>query len=278
MLPAEELLDRVREALGDRYGVDREVGRGGMASVFLAEERHPLRQVAIKVLDPRLATGIARERFLREVQFASRLTHPNIVPIFAAGEADGLLYYVMPYIRGHTLRTRLTREGKLTIEDVVQIASEVADALDYAHNLGVVHRDIKPENIMLEAGHAVVVDFGIARALSAAGGADLTLAGFPIGTPAYMSTEQTIGAEVDGRSDVYSLGCVIYEMLVGRPPFQGPTVEALISSSGQGCLFRRWGIGRPSGKGSGVGSLAEDRPRGRGMEKYWIMETENVRS
>ena len=225
-----EHLDQLQDALGDRYVVDREIGRGGMATVFLAEEQQPRRQVAIKVLAPELYGGIGRERFLREVEFAAQLTHPNIIPIFAADEVGDLLYYIMPYIDGQSLRWRLATEGRLSLEESLKIAGEVGDALHYAHEQGVVHRDVKPENILLASGHAMVADFGIARALCVACGDNITIAGVPIGTPGYMSPEQAKGLEVDPRSDLYSLGCVVYEMLTGKPPFQGPTIEAVISA------------------------------------------------
>ena len=224
-----ELLERLQQALADRYAVQREVGRGGMATVYLAEERHPQRHVAIKVFDPALATVLGPERFLREVDLASKLAHPHILPIYASAEADGLLYYAMPYVEGETLRDRLTREAQLPLDDAVQITREVADALSYAHSHGVLHRDIKPENILLESGHAVVADFGIARAIDRAGGTRLTETGVTLGTPAYMSPEQAAGSkDLDGRSDLYSLGCVLYEMLAGQPPFTGPTVESVV--------------------------------------------------
>ncbi len=226
-----ELIDLVRDALADRYDVEREIGRGGMASVFLAGERHPSRKVAIKVLEPELATQIARERFLREVNVAATLTHPNIVPIFAAGEAGGLLYYVMPYVSGPTLRARLRTEGTIEIPEAIRLAAEIADALDYAHDHDVIHRDIKPENILLQDGHALVADFGIARAVKAACSENLTIAGFPIGTPGYMSPEQAAGSgEVDRRSDVYSLGCVVFEMISGKRPFRGSSPEEMLSA------------------------------------------------
>ena len=221
--------ERLRQALSGRYAVERELGSGGMATVFLAEERHPRRHVAIKVLDPTLAAVLGPERFLREVDLASKLTHPHILPIFAADEAEGLLYYVMPYVEGESLRERLARERQLPLDDALQIAREVADALSYAHSQGVIHRDIKPENILLESGHAVVADFGIARAITAAGGERLTETGIALGTPAYMSPEQAAGSkDLDGRSDLYSLGCVLYEMLAGQQPFLGPTVESVV--------------------------------------------------
>jgi serine/threonine-protein kinase len=201
-----------------------------MATVYLAVEHHPKRQVAIKVLDPNFGAALGPERFLREVDLASKLTHPHILPIFAAAEADGLLYYVMPYVEGESLRDRLDREKQLPLEDALQITREVADGLSYAHSHDVVHRDIKPENILLESGHAVVADFGIARAITAAGGTRLTETGLALGTPAYMSPEQSTGEmTIDGRSDLYSLGCVLYEMLAGEPPFTGPTAQAIFA-------------------------------------------------
>jgi len=219
---------RLSAALSDRYRIERELGAGGMATVYLAEDLKHDRKVAIKVLKPELAAVLGYERFLREITTTANLRHPHILPLFDSGEAGGFLFYAMPYIEGETLRDRLVREKQLPLEDALRIAREVADALAYAHGRGVVHRDIKPENILLESGHAVVADFGIARALSAAGASSLTQAGTAIGTPAYMSPEQASGDELDGRSDLYALGCVTYEMLAGQPPFTGPTVESLI--------------------------------------------------
>ncbi|HEV2749126.1 MAG TPA: serine/threonine-protein kinase [Gemmatimonadales bacterium] len=226
-----ELLDSLRDALADRYAVERELGRGGMATVFLAEDRKHGRPVAIKVLHSELAAALGAERFLREIEIAARLQHPHILPLYDSGSAAGFLYYVMPYVEGESLRDRLNREKQLSLEDALRVATEVAGALAYAHSRGVVHRDIKPENIMLSGGSAVVADFGIARAVSAAGdGRHLTQTGTLIGTPAYMSPEQAGGSdEVDGRSDEYSLACVVYEMLVGAPPFTGPTAQAIIA-------------------------------------------------
>ncbi len=226
-----ELLDSLRGALADRYAVERELGRGGMATVFLAEDRKHGRPVAIKVLHAELAAALGAERFLREIEIAARLQHPHILPLYDSGSAAGFLYYVMPYVEGESLRDRLTREKQLSLEDTLRVATEVAGALAYAHSRGVVHRDIKPENIMLSGGSAVVADFGIARAVTAAGGGQhLTQTGTIIGTPAYMSPEQASGSdEVDGRSDEYSLACVVYEMLVGTPPFTGPTAQAIIA-------------------------------------------------
>lgn len=226
-----ELLDSLRDALADRYAVERELGRGGMATVFLADDRKHGRPVAIKVLHAELAAALGAERFLREIEIAARLQHPHILPLYDSGSAGGFLYYVMPYVEGESLRDRLNREKQLSLEDTLRVATEVAAALAYAHSRGVVHRDIKPENIMLSGGSAVVADFGIARAVSAAGdGQQLTQTGTIIGTPAYMSPEQSSGSnEIDGRSDEYSLACVVYEMLVGAPPFTGPTAQAIIA-------------------------------------------------
>ena len=223
-----DLSQRLQSALADRYRIERPLGRGGMATVYLAEDLKHHRRVAVKVLDPEVAAAIGPERFLREIETVARLTHPHILPLHDSGAADGLLYYVMPYVEGESLRDRLAREKQLPLDDALRIAREVADALSYAHCHGLVHRDVKPENILLESGHAVVADFGIARAVAAAGGATLTGTGTAVGTPAYMSPEQAAGnRDVDGRSDLYSLGCVLYEMLAGVPPFSGTTAESL---------------------------------------------------
>jgi len=217
-------------ALGDRYIIDRELGRGGMATVYLAREPKHERFLALKTLRPELAMALGRERFLREIKLAARLQHPNILPVYDSGDAGGTLYYVMPFVEGESLRDRLEREPQLPLEEALQIAREVADALSYAHSHDVVHRDIKPENIMLSGGHAIVADFGIARAVSAAGGDKLTETGLAIGTPAYMSPEQAAGTgHVDRRSDIYSLACVLYETLAGQPPFTGPTAQAIMA-------------------------------------------------
>ena len=223
------LFARLQAALADRYAIERELGRGGMATVYLARDRKHDRPVAVKVLRPELAAALGPERFLREIKLAARLTHPHILPLHDSGEADGFLFYVMPYVEGESLRDRLTRERQLPVEDAVQIARDVADALSFAHSHAVIHRDIKPENILFEAGHAVVSDFGIARAINAAGSDRLTETGLAVGTPSYMSPEQAAGSrELDGRSDLYSLACVMYEMLAGEPPFTGPTVESVV--------------------------------------------------
>ncbi len=227
------MIDPIAElnaALGDRYIIDRELGRGGMATVYLAREPKHERFLALKTLRPELAMALGRERFLREIKLAARLQHPNILAVYDSGDAGGTLYYVMPFVEGESLRDRLDREPQLPLEEALQIAREVADALSYAHSHDVVHRDIKPENIMLSGGHAIVADFGIARAVSAAGGDKLTETGLAIGTPAYMSPEQAAGTgHVDRRSDIYSLACVLYETLAGQPPFTGPTAQAIMA-------------------------------------------------
>jgi TolB-like protein len=254
------IADQLAAALADRYRIQRELGAGGMATVYLAEDLKHQRRVAIKVLRPELAAAIGAERFLREITTTANLRHPHILPLYDSGRIGGqsdrrsggqndggaeatselltaqppdrltdYLYYVMPYVEGESLRDRLDREKQLPLDDALQIAREVADALSYAHSRGVIHRDIKPENILLESGHAVVADFGIARAIDAAGGERLTETGLTIGTPAYMSPEQAAGdQDLDGRSDLYALGCVLYEMLAGQPPFTGATAGSLV--------------------------------------------------
>ncbi len=218
------LFERLQAALADRYRLEREIGAGGMATVHLATDLRHERAVAIKVLRPELAASLGAERFLLEIKTTAQLTHPNILPLLDSGEADGLLYYAMPFVEGESLRTRLSREGQLPLVEALRVTREVADALGHAHSHGVIHRDVKPENILLESGHAVVADFGIARAVRAAGGERLTQTGFTVGTPEYMSPEQAAGnADLDGRSDLYSLGCVLFEMLSGMVPYSGGT-------------------------------------------------------
>ena len=225
-----DLLDRLKTALADRYVIKHELGSGGMATVYLAEDLKHGRQVALKLLRPELGAVLGGERFLREIHIAAGLNHLHILALHDSGEVDGLLYYVMPYVAGESLRQRLERQTQLSIEEAIEITRQVAAALDYAHRQGVVHRDIKPENILLQEGEAVVADFGIARALRVAGGERLTETGSSLGTPYYMSPEQASGsAELDGRSDIYSLACVLYEMLAGDPPFTGPTAPAIIA-------------------------------------------------
>ena len=220
----------LEDALASRYRLDRELGRGGMATVYLAQDIRHNRRVALKVLHPELSSSIGPERFLREIQLAARLNHPHIIPLFDSGDAGGFLYYVMPVVDGETLRDRLLREGQLSTDEALGLVRGIAAALDYAHRQNVVHRDIKPENVMLQDGEAVVMDFGIGKAVSAAADDTLTQTGMVVGTPAYVSPEQAAGeTQIDGRSDQYSLACVLYEMLSGRKPFSGPTAQAVIS-------------------------------------------------
>ncbi|HSR16372.1 MAG TPA: serine/threonine-protein kinase, partial [Gemmatimonadales bacterium] len=222
---------RLTAALAGRYRIERELGQGGMATVYLAEDLKHDRKVALKVLKPELAAVIGAERFLAEIKTTANLQHPHILALFDSGEVDGTVFYVMPFVDGESLRDRLTRDKQLPIPEAVQIATEVADALEYAHRHGVVHRDIKPENILLHGGHALVVDFGIALAASRTdGGVRMTETGMSLGTPHYMSPEQAMGErEITARSDVYALGCVLYEMLVAEPPFTGPTAQAIVA-------------------------------------------------
>jgi len=220
----------LRVALGRRYVIERELGRGGMATVYLAEDVKHRRPVAVKVLRPELAAAIGSERFLREIDIAARLNHPHIVALYDSGEADGFLYYVMPYIKGESLRARLDREHRLPLDTALTIARQMASALGYAHAQGVIHRDIKPENVLLHEGEAMVTDFGIALAVRAAGGTRLTETGLAIGTPTYMSPEQALGEPaLDARSDLFSLACVLYEMLAGEPPHAGPTAQSIMA-------------------------------------------------
>jgi serine/threonine-protein kinase len=220
---------KVRRVLAERYRVDRVIGEGGMATVYLADDLKHRRKVALKVMRPELAATLGADRFLREVEIAANLSHPHILPMYDSGEADGVLYYVMPYVEGESLSARLKREGELPVASALQLAREVADALAYAHKRGIVHRDIKPANILLSAGHALVADFGIARALEAEGEA-ITKTGLAVGTPQYMSPEQATGAkDVDARTDLYALGAVLYEMLAGEPPFTGRTPQAVVA-------------------------------------------------
>ncbi|MDF2770513.1 MAG: protein kinase [Geminicoccaceae bacterium] len=224
-------LDARRQALADRYWLERELGAGGMATVYLARDVRHDRDVAVKVLHPDLAQSLGRERFVREIRIAARLNHPHILPLYDSGESAGLLYYVMPVMAGQTLRDRLQQERALPLDEAVRIASEVADALDYAHRHDIVHRDIKPENILLHEGHAIVADFGIGKALVAAAEntATFTQIGVTVGTPAYMSPEQASGDTVDGRSDLFALGCVLYEMLTGEVAFTAASASATIA-------------------------------------------------
>ncbi len=224
-------VSRVRTALADRYKILRVLGEGGMATVYLAEDLKHKREVAVKVMRPELSETLGADRFLREVEIAAKLSHPNILPVYDSGAASGILYYVMPVVEGESLPARIRREKQLPVEEALRLAREVAEAMAYAHARGFVHRDIKPANILLSAGHALVADFGIARVMESSGEA-LTQTGLAIGTPQYMSPEQASGAtDLDGRSDIYALGCVLYEMIAGEPPFTGPTVQAVIMRS-----------------------------------------------
>src|SRR5688500_20307492 len=244
---------RLAAALADRYRIERELGQGGMATVYLAHDLRHDREVGIKVVHPDLGATLVSDRFLSEIRTTARLQHPHILPVLDSGSVSvsdegrrtrdeagqpsslvsgpsSFLYYVMPRVTGETLRARLERERQLPIEDAVRIAREVADALGYAHGHGVIHRDIKPENILLQGGHALVADFGIALAVQQAGGSRLTQTGLSLGTPQYMSPEQAMGERtIDARSDLYALGAVTYEMLVGEPPFTGPSVQAIVA-------------------------------------------------
>jgi serine/threonine-protein kinase len=223
-------VDRLSVALGDRYAIERRLGEGGMATVFLAEDLKHDRKVALKVLKPELAAVLGAERFVQEIKTTASLQHPHILPLFDSGEADGFLYYVMPYIEGETLRDKLNCDKQLGIDEAVKITCEVADALDYAHRHQVIHRDIKPENILLHDGRPMVADFGIALAVSAAAGGRMTETGLSLGTPHYMSPEQaTAEKDLTYRSDIYSLACVLYEMLTGNPPHVGSTAQQIIA-------------------------------------------------
>jgi serine/threonine-protein kinase len=227
-----ELQARLQAAIGDTYRVERELGGGGMSRVFLAEEPRLKRRVVIKVLPPEMAAGVSADRFEREIQLAAKLQHPHVVPLLTAGASGDLLYYVMPFIEGESLRTKLAREGELPVGETVRVLRDVVDALTYAHQHGVVHRDIKPDNVLISGRHALVTDFGVAKAVSeSTGGQSLTSLGVALGTPLYMSPEQAAAnPNVDHRADLYSLGVLAYEMLCGRPPFSGPNPQVVLSA------------------------------------------------
>jgi eukaryotic-like serine/threonine-protein kinase len=225
-----DVLSHLTSALAGRYTIEREIGAGGMATVYLARDVRHDRRVALKVLNPELGAVLGVERFLSEIKVTANLQHPNLLPLFDSGEADGLLYYVMPFVEGESLRAKLQREKQFPVDEAVRIATAVASALAYAHAHGVIHRDLKPENILMQAGHPMVADFGIALAVSNAGGARITQTGLSLGTPQYMSPEQATGDRViDGRTDIYSLGAMLYEMLSGDPPYLGGTSQAIIA-------------------------------------------------
>ncbi len=225
-----DLLERLQDILSDRYRFERELGRGGMAVVVLAQDVRHQRSVAIKIFRSDVGDTTGVERFKREIRLLARLQHPHILPLYDSGTTGGTSYFVTPFIEGESLRQRLRREPQLPIDEAVRLTTEVADALDFAHQRDVVHRDIKPENILLHDGHAVVADFGIARAIRRSGAEWTTAAGMAVGSPAYMSPEQASGErEIDGRTDIYSLASVLYEMLTGRPPFTGPSAQSVIA-------------------------------------------------
>ena len=222
-------ITRLNAALEGRYRVEREIGEGGMATVYLAEDLRHERKVALKVLKPELAAVVGAERFLTEIKTTANLQHPHILPLFDSGQAEEFLYYVMPYVEGESLRERLDRDHQLPVDEAVDIATNMAEALDYAHGQGVIHRDIKPANVLMLSGKPVISDFGIALAVGAAGGGRLTETGLSLGTPHYMSPEQATGDQnVGPQTDTYALGCVLYEMLVGEPPYTGPNAQAVL--------------------------------------------------
>ena len=216
---------QLTDSLAGRYALERELGRGGMATVYLARDLKHDRNVAVKVLDPELGVALGTGRFLAEIRVTANLQHPNVLPLFDSGEANGLLYYVMPFVAGESLRAKLDREKQLSVDEAIRIVSAIASGLDYAHRHGIVHRDVKPENVLLSDGVPMVADFGIAKAVSTS----LTQVGLALGTPAYMSPEQAMGEAVDGRTDVYALGCMLYEMLSGEVPFTGPSAQSVIA-------------------------------------------------
>ena len=253
----------LQESLADRYRLERELGQGGMATVYLAHDLRHDRDVALKVLRPELAAILGRERFLAEIRLTAKLDHPHILTLLDSGESNGLLWYTLPFIRGESLRQKLTRERQLGVAESVGIARQIAGALDYAHQHGVIHRDVKPENILLHEGEAMLADFGIALAVREAGGPRLTETGLSIGTPQYMSPEQaTAERQLDARSDVYSLGAVLYEMLAGEPPFTGVTGQAVIAKlmverpdpAPHGARRGAGGPGRSGAAGAGQGA------------------------
>jgi len=227
-----DLSERVRTSLAGHYAIERELGRGGMATVYLAEDVKHHRKVAVKVLRPELAATLREDRFLPETAVAAQLKHPHILPLLDSGQAEGFLYYVMPYVEGESLRERLAQHGELPVHDAVRILSEVVDALAHAHQHGVVHRDIKPDNILLSGRHALVMDFGVAKAVSEASGRQkLTTAGVALGTPAYMAPEQAAAdPHLDHRVDIYAVGALGYELLTGRPPFTGLTAQEVLAA------------------------------------------------
>ena len=275
---------RLNAALEGRYCIERELGEGGMATVYLADDLKHNRKVALKVLKPELAAVVGAERFLAEIQVTANLTHPHILPLHDSGEADSFLFYVMPYLEGESLRDRIDREKQLPVDEAVRIATAVVNALDHAHRHNVIHRDIKPANILLQDGEPVVADFGIALAVGAAGGSRLTETGLSVGTPWYMSPEQATGDQPIGAStDTYALGSVLYEMLTGDPPYMGSTAQAvlgqIISSRAISATEKRASI--PTNVDSALRKALEKLPadrfsRPRSLRRRWRMSTSGM--
>jgi hypothetical protein len=257
-----DLLTRLRLALADRYAIERELGRGGMATFYLAQDLKHHRQVAVKVLKPEVSVALGAERFLREIKIAAQLNHPHILALHDSGETDDFLYYVMPYVEGESLRARLEDAERLPAEEAGRITREVAEALDYAHRRGVLHRDIKPENILLADRQAVVADFGIARAVQTVDGERLTGTGLFVGTPGYMSPEQATGQQLDGRTDVYSLGCVLYEMLTRQPRFPPSTMQLALVPEALKAIVRTATAAAAADRFATAQALADALPRG----------------
>lgn len=276
-----EMRTRLYAALGDRYHIERTLGEGGLATVYLARDLRHGRDVAVKVLKSEVGAAVGAECFRRELELAATLSHPNILPVFDWGDANGMLFCVMPSVRGHTLRDVIESSGQLSVEEAIRIAGEMATALDYAHHRGVLHRDIKPQNVILEDGRSLVADFGIGSALATIQGGALAKAAIGIGTPAYMSPEQVAGEPVDERSDVYSLASVLYEMLVGEPPFPGPPTQVVISKrfmqTPPSVTVMRDGIPRPVACAlqSALARSPADRPPTAGAFVESLVEAEN---
>jgi len=279
-----EMRTRFHAALGDRYHIERTLGEGGLATVYLARDLKYGRDVAIKVLKSEIGAAVGAERFRQEMELASTLSHTNILPIFDWGDSDGMLFCMMPNVLGRTLRDDIEAAGQLSIEDAVRIAGEIAAALDYAHRRGVLHRDLKPQNLVLEDGRLLVADFGMGNALATIEGGAVAKAAIGIGTPAYMSPEQVAGEPVDGRSDVYSLASVLYEMLVGEPPFPGPATQVVISKrfmqTPPSVTVMRDGISRPVACAlqSALARSPADRPRTAGAFVASLIDAESESS
>ncbi|MGK7312344.1 MAG: serine/threonine-protein kinase, partial [Candidatus Longimicrobiales bacterium M2_2A_002] len=262
----DSMVERLNGALEGRYRIERELGEGGMATVFLAEDLRHDRKVALKVLKPELAAVVGAERFLAEIKTTANLQHPHILPLFDSGEADSFLFYVMPYVEGESLREKLDREKQLGVDEAVALTEKIASALEYAHEQDVVHRDIKPANILMSRDEPLVADFGIALALSEAGGGRITETGLSLGTPHYMSPEQASGDQsLDKRSDVYALGCILYEMLTGEPPYGGPTAQSVLAKILTGDVRRITDLRRtvPSHVDAAVAKALEKLPADR---------------